>query len=107
MAPRAVLMDEPAAGLSQPEIDDLVAVIGVLRRAGLGILLVEHHVDMVLALADEVTVIDFGRVIATGEPSEVRRNPAVIEAYLGSSHQAPEPIDDDAVAVRDAGVEER
>ncbi|MGE3619363.1 MAG: ATP-binding cassette domain-containing protein [Acidimicrobiia bacterium] len=81
--PRLVLMDEPAAGLTSGEIEELEEVINGLRQSGIGVVLVEHHVDMVMRLADEITVIDFGRVIAHGPPSEIRDNPAVIAAYLG------------------------
>ncbi len=93
LQPRVVLMDEPAAGLSGPEIDELGGVIRSLREAGIGVLLVEHHVDLVMALADELTVLDFGKVIAHGDPETVRHDPAVIAAYLGSVEQKEERLE--------------
>jgi branched-chain amino acid transport system ATP-binding protein/branched-chain amino acid transport system permease protein len=85
--PQAILMDEPAAGLSAGEMEELASVVRDLRDAGIAILLVEHHIDFVMRLADVVTVIDFGRVIAYGPPDLVKTDPQVIAAYLGS----PEP----------------
>ena len=83
LEPKLVLMDEPAAGLTSGEIDELADVIRSLRASGVSVLLVEHHVELVLRLADDVTVIDFGRVIAHGSPEQVRIDPVVIAAYLG------------------------
>lgn len=88
LRPRFVLLDEPAAGLRAGEMVILEAGIRALRSAGIGVLLVEHHVDFVLRLADEATVIDFGRVIARGLPEEIRHDPAVLEAYFGTSAAA-------------------
>jgi ABC-type branched-subunit amino acid transport system ATPase component len=93
LEPRAVLMDEPAAGLSRSEIDELDGVIRALRAKGIAVLLVEHHVDFVMRLADVVTVIDFGRVIAHGAPDEVRSDPAVVTAYLGVEDATAAPLD--------------
>jgi branched-chain amino acid transport system permease protein len=83
MRPSFVLLDEPAAGLRAGEMEVLAAGIRALRASGIGVLLVEHHVDFVLKLADEATVIDFGRVIASGDPAEIRHDPAVVAAYFG------------------------
>jgi len=83
LEPSLVLMDEPAAGLTAGEIDELSEVIRSLSAGGVGVLLVEHHVEMVMRLADVVTVIDYGRQIACGPPDEVRSDPAVLTAYLG------------------------
>ena len=84
--PRVLLLDEPAAGLGEREADELGTLVRRLARDdGLGVLLIEHHLELALSLADEVLVLDFGRPIAHGAPDEVRRDAAVQEAYLGQA----------------------
>jgi branched-chain amino acid transport system ATP-binding protein len=84
--PRLLLLDEPAAGLSGTEIQELDANLTALRHSGgPAIVLVEHHMDLVMAVSDQISVLDYGRVIASGAPDVVRRHPAVIEAYLGAA----------------------
>jgi branched-chain amino acid transport system ATP-binding protein/branched-chain amino acid transport system permease protein len=83
--PRLLLLDEPAAGLTTQEIDDLEAMIRKIAAHGISVLLIEHHVDLIMALADTVTVLDYGQVIASDTPSVIQDDPRVIEAYFGTS----------------------
>jgi branched-chain amino acid transport system ATP-binding protein len=80
--PDLLLLDEPASGLSSEEMSELGRLIRSLRDR-MSVLLVEHHMDLVMEVCDRIVVLDFGRLIASGTPDEVRDNPQVLEAYLG------------------------
>jgi branched-chain amino acid transport system ATP-binding protein len=82
--PSLLLLDEPASGLSASDVNDLIELLRSLRTR-MAIALVEHHVDMVMAVSDTITVLNLGQVIASGSPDEIRANSDVANAYLGQA----------------------
>jgi len=90
--PKVLLLDEPAAGMNPFEVDRLREFLFRVReRFRLSVLLIDHQMSLVMSLCERVVVMDFGRVIAKGNPGEIRENPAVIEAYLGDAASVPGP----------------
>jgi len=87
-APRLLLLDEPAAGLNDTETAELSAMLRAVREGGITLLLVEHNMSLVMDVADQVVVLDAGRVVAVGSPAEIQANAAVIEAYVGRLEDA-------------------
>jgi ABC-type branched-subunit amino acid transport system ATPase component len=87
--PRLLLLDEPAAGMNESECEELIGLIRRIRDQGVTILLVEHHMQVVMAVSDRILVLNFGRPIAEGPPAAIREDPAVNAAYLGADVPAP------------------
>jgi branched-chain amino acid transport system permease protein len=84
--PRVLLLDEPAAGMDDDAIEELRALLRQLRRAGATVVLIEHNISFVMEVADDVVVMELGKVIAAGPPEAVRNDERVIESYLGAKH---------------------
>jgi branched-chain amino acid transport system ATP-binding protein len=86
--PKVLLLDEPSSGLDEQETDALAALLHQLTADGLGVLLVEHDMPLVMEACTHISVLDFGRVIASGTPSEIQADPSVQRAYLGTAKEA-------------------
>jgi branched-chain amino acid transport system ATP-binding protein len=85
--PRMLLLDEPAAGLNDSETLELGAVLQAVRDSGITVMVVEHNMSLVMAVADQVLVLDAGRLVASGTPEEIRQDPQVIQAYVGQERK--------------------
>ncbi len=89
MRPRVLMLDEPVAGMNREETEDMARfILDVQEEWGVSVLLVEHDMGMVMDISSQVVVLNFGQVIASGAPAEVRRHPMVVEAYLGAEAAA-------------------
>ena len=85
--PRFVILDEPAGGMNDQETAELVGLIQAIRDRGISILLIEHDMNLVMRVCDKLVVLEYGAVIAEGTPEEIKKNPQVIEAYLGAEDE--------------------
>lgn len=82
--PRLLILDEPAGGMNNQETQELIGLIRAIQKRGMSILLIEHDMNLVMKICDHLVVLEYGAVIARGGPDEIKKNPRVIEAYLGS-----------------------
>jgi branched-chain amino acid transport system ATP-binding protein len=80
---RVLMLDEPAAGLGGEDMARLVSLLADLKKEGVALVVIEHHMDLIMAVADRICVLDLGRQLALGEPSQIRHDERVLEAYLG------------------------
>jgi branched-chain amino acid transport system ATP-binding protein len=96
------MLDEPAGGLGAEDLEPLADLIVALPREGespCSVILVEHHMDLVMKVCDEVVVLDFGKCVASGTPAQVQADPAVAEAYLGAEPPAETDVTEEAAAL--------
>jgi branched-chain amino acid transport system ATP-binding protein len=96
--PKLLLLDEPAAGMNGAEGARLVELIRRIRDLGITIMMVEHHMEVVMPTCDRITVLNYGRLLASGTPAEIRRHPEVIRAYLGQGSSRRRPPSSQAEA---------
>jgi branched-chain amino acid transport system ATP-binding protein len=102
MDPELLLLDEPVAGMNLEETEDMARfILDVQRELGIGMILVEHDMGLVMDIADRVLAVDFGSPIAVGNPTEIQANPDVIAAYLGTEHSVADAVDDSTAATVD------
>ncbi|MGN0125321.1 MAG: ABC transporter ATP-binding protein, partial [Rhodococcus sp. (in: high G+C Gram-positive bacteria)] len=87
-SPRVLLLDEPASGQTEQETEAFAALLGDLAKDGLAICLVEHDIPLVMKICSRIHVLDYGAVLASGVPDEIKNDPAVINAYIGTEEEA-------------------